>query len=137
MCLLCQNNHLLKAKIPSTLKLPLENYVHLVHFSAKSKMVTIFRTLTPVPMKIFVPSLPTESSRVPRVYSPLPMPVNYAISISYRMVLSAIWDIFFEFFLFPTYCTSRRRVQYRKQNEREKYIPYCTKLPCDNWFIVR
>ena len=60
-----------------------------------------------------------------------------AIGISYRMVLSAIWDIFFEFFLFPTYCTSRRRVQYRKQNEREKYIPYCTKLPCDNWFIVR
>ena len=51
-----------------------------------------------------------------------------SIRISYRMLLSAIWDIFFEFFLFPTYCTSRRRVQYRKQNEREKYIPYCTNL---------
>ena len=47
-----------------------------------------------------------------------------SISTSYRMVRSAIWDIFFEFFLFPTYCTSRRRVQYVGNKKNEKNISH-------------
>ena len=49
-------------------------------------------------------------------------PLLGAICTSYRMVQSATWEIFFEFFLLPSYFTSRRRVKYRKQKEREKYF---------------
>ena len=58
------------------------------------------------------------------------------IRTSYRMGSSAIWHIFFEFQIFRHIFRAFRRGKYRKDLERKKYMPYCTRITCDNLFIV-
>ena len=60
---------------------------------------------------------------------------THAISISYRMVLSALWEIFFEFFFFRH--ISRAEGEWNIENKKnEKNISIMHEFPCDNWFII-
>ena len=64
------------------------------------------------------------------------IPESKKVSTSYRMGSSAIWHIFFEFQIFRHIFRAFRRGKYRKDLERKKYMPYCTRITCDNLFIV-